>query len=85
MFKGVNVILQKFNTSTMYSTELLLRIKVSKGFVLQVKDKLLRQKIISRMAQRLPYHIEFFIVNGVIQSSTTKFFLEEGDGVLFLT
>jgi len=85
VFKGVSVILQKFNPSTIFSTELLLRIKVSKGFMIRVKDKFLRQKIMSPMAQRLHYSVEFLVIGRVIQSSTYKLFTEEDNEVPFLT
>jgi len=61
----------------MPNSELLLRVEVLKGFVVRVKNKFLRQKILSPIVQILHYLIEFFIVGKVIQPSTAKLFTEK--------
>jgi len=45
----------------MPSTELLLRIKVSKGYVVRINDKFLQYEVISLMAQWLHHHIEVLV------------------------
>ena len=85
MFENKGIILKKLNPFNIFIAQLTLGMKVMKGLIVRIWNKLFRQHILTPMTKRLHHCIKLFIISGILLFRLIEFFIKVSNMVIIMT